>query len=364
MSSSASTAPLLVTPKQLHALPLGTTKILDASWHMPNSSRNAAQEYLNGPRIPKALRWDVDKVATTKTTASDPDEPHSWTSSSLSQNPLGLGHMMPGPAKFAKACRALGITKDDHVVVYDTVGVFSSPRTAVTFKAMGHAKVSVLDGGLPRWIAEGYPLDKTHLKSVESINIPKSEYPIPEFDANYITTYSEIVENAKQTLEDPSTSLVLDARSHGRWSGEAPEPRKNLSSGHIPHSLSLPFTELVTESQDSDPRYTHFKPAADLQSTILSALSDNSTDSRSALKTGQIRWEEIKRGKRNVVWSCGSGMTACVGVWAMNVLAEHQDAGVGLAGLLGKDQRMRVGVYDEVGVQPRFINFVPVLSIA
>jgi len=98
---------------------------------MPNSPRNASQEYLTGPRIPHSIRWNVDTISTPKTESGD----------GKFQNPLGLGHMMPSPEVFAKACRERGILKSDHVVVYDTVGVFSAPRAAFTFavsRSSGH----------------------------------------------------------------------------------------------------------------------------------------------------------------------------------------------------------------------------------
>jgi hypothetical protein len=91
----------------IQSLQKKTTKVLDVSWHMPNSSRNPTQEYLAGPRIPGALRWDLDKIANPKTddAATSPDgEPDDWKTSGLAQNELGLGHMLPGPKRFATAC--------------------------------------------------------------------------------------------------------------------------------------------------------------------------------------------------------------------------------------------------------------------
>jgi thiosulfate/3-mercaptopyruvate sulfurtransferase len=86
---------------------------------MPNSPRNPHEEFLSGPRIPQAIRWDVDAISTPKTNSE--------------LNPLGLGHMMPSPETFSAACKERGIRKEDHVVVYDSVGVFSAPRAAFTF---------------------------------------------------------------------------------------------------------------------------------------------------------------------------------------------------------------------------------------
>lgn len=128
---------------------------------MPNSPRKPTPEYLAGPRIPGAIRWDLDKVANPKTDAGSvvEDEPDSWNASGLAKNDLGLGHMLPGPRRFADACckdivrfvvialtlsspaAKLGIKPTDHVVVYDSLGVFSSPRGAFTFTVGQHTKL-------------------------------------------------------------------------------------------------------------------------------------------------------------------------------------------------------------------------------
>jgi hypothetical protein len=123
-----------------------------------------------------------------------------------------------------------------------------------------------------------------------------------------------------------------------RWTGSAPEPRPNLSSGHIPNSLSLPFNALLAPSNPDRP-YTSYLPPSSLRETILSSL----TFPGETPKDAQVRWENIKRGKKGVIWSCGSGMTACVGVWGMRVLASAEE----------RDEGMRAGIYDEVRVGMR-----------
>lgn len=104
---------------------------------MPNLSppRNPTTEYLTGPRIPSAIRWDLDAIATPKRSSSttNPGESEEWLNSGLGENSLGLGHMLPSPKRFSQACEKLGISKGDHVILYDTVGVFSAPRGAWTF---------------------------------------------------------------------------------------------------------------------------------------------------------------------------------------------------------------------------------------
>ncbi|GAA6058226.1 hypothetical protein NBRC10513_007923 [Rhodotorula toruloides] len=117
----------------------GISCVLNASWHMPGSGRQPFQEYRK-KRIEGAAFWDVDQIA--------------------SKLVVGVPHNMPSVSQFEDACSRLGNKRDSHVVVYNTVGVFSSPWTAFTFKHFNHPQVSVLDGGLPRWIAEGYPIDE------------------------------------------------------------------------------------------------------------------------------------------------------------------------------------------------------------
>ncbi|KAJ9094122.1 hypothetical protein QFC19_008074 [Naganishia cerealis] len=339
-SRAGSKVPLLITPSELVQLPRKTTKILDVSWHMPNSPRNATREYLAGPRIPGALRWDLDKIANPKTddTLQSADgEPDEWATSGLARNDLGLGHMLPGPKRFATACSQLGITPSDHVVVYDSLGIFSGPRGAFTFTAMNHPNVSVLDGGLPRYQLEGFELDTEALSSEEegvkrAYIDNKSQYPVPSFNRSHITTYEQILKNSEKDSADAG-DLILDARSRERWSGEAPEPRAGLSSGHMPHAFSLPFTALLSPAAGPNKPYTSFLPVDQLRQVIIRALASpyakldlslkNGGLSEDELEVGRRRWEQVKLGKK-LTWSCGSGMTAAVGVWAMRLVAQAE----------------------------------------
>ncbi|KAM0748913.1 thiosulfate sulfurtransferase [Meredithblackwellia eburnea MCA 4105] len=327
----------LVSPKQVSALLADQktqpkTKVLDASWFMPNLKppRSGWEEY-KAKRIPGAAFFDVDIIA-------EKDE-------------RGLAHMLPGPERFADACSRLGIDRDSHVVVYDTHGVFSAPRTAFTFKAFGHPQVSILDGGLPRWIAEGHPVDTTFpimpnlhaLKDgepayfgpvqsllmydkrprVESYFIADIEEHMPQYigaelDEGFIKSYEQVVSNSEEDLVRPETAVVLDARPGGRFTGQDPEPRPGLSSGHIPHSFSLPFSTLLTAPSSTEPAYQQLKSPAELDEVLSNAM-------------GKEEWEKVKKGERSVIATCGSGMTAAV-IWlALQV-----------AGKEGK-----VGLYDE-----------------
>jgi len=114
-----------------------------------------------------------------------------------------------------------------------------------------------------------------------------------------------------------------------RWTGEAPEPRPSLSSGHIPHSLSLPFTALISPPSPPEKTWSTYLPPKELREAILVGIAGKPPGSELTEQERAIaekRWAEIKSGKKGVVWSCGSGMTACVGVLAMRIVADAEDA--------------------------------------
>lgn len=269
--------PLLLSPSQLQQL-LPDTKqvsILDASWFMPNSPRNANEEFLK-KRVPGAQFLDLDEVSS----------PHE----------LGLKHMIPSERHFADTCEAFGIEPTSHVILYDTHGVFSSPRALFMFRAFGHEKSSILDGGLPRWEAEGFPIEAKPPASARN-----SVYPTPVFDKGMIRSYDQMASNSFTDLHsDPAVELVIDARSRGRFLGTDPEPRPGLSSGHIPHSFSLPFTAFLQTSTtpNSSVQYTTFLPVAELRNALVSHVGDHA--------------EAVIQGKRPITTTCGSGMTAGV----------------------------------------------------
>jgi len=166
---------------------------------MPNSPLKPNEVFLQGPRIPSASRWDLDAI--------------SEDSESLG-GPKGLGHMMPSPQKFAGACSARGIKPSDHVVLYDSIGIFSAPRGWYTFKAMGHEKVSVLDGGLQRYLTE--LLGEGAERGEPHMTTEKSDYPVPDVSRKAVRSYEQVVENSEKPPEQDDADLVLDARSRER----------------------------------------------------------------------------------------------------------------------------------------------------
>ncbi|KDQ63871.1 hypothetical protein JAAARDRAFT_120799 [Jaapia argillacea MUCL 33604] len=289
MSSSA--APFLISPSELKELTKSGVSILDASWYMPNIPRNPKEEFLS-KRIPNAQYLDLDEVA--------------------SPSELGLKHMMPEGRVFADACENFGIDPTTHVVIYDSMGILSSPRALFMFRAFGHEKSSILNGGLLRWEAEGLPIDSGPFTP----SAKKATYPTPVLDETTIRDYDHMLTNSTLAPTDPVSELVLDARPRGRWLGSEPEPRPGIPSGHIPHSFSLPFTTFLQSNPvpNSSATFTTFLPPDEVREKLVGAV-------------GVEYAEKIIKGERNVVATCGSGMTAGH-VWLGLKLLGAQDIGL------------------------------------
>ncbi|MGB0844493.1 MAG: sulfurtransferase [Alphaproteobacteria bacterium] len=183
--------------------------ILDASFYLPAMNKDADEEFAKA-HIPNALRWDIDKIARPSVS--------------------GLPHMMPPAMQIVQEAEHRGINHNTHVVVYDQLGVFSSPRMWFTLKTIGHEKVSVLNGGLPAWVKAGF---ETH--SGDATECEPKSYVLDAKPGRLATC------NLKTmicSLEREDT-LIMDARPAARFQGKAAEPRPGLKSGHMPHSKSL-----------------------------------------------------------------------------------------------------------------------------
>jgi thiosulfate/3-mercaptopyruvate sulfurtransferase len=189
-------------------------RVVDGSWHMPSDGRDAAAEFF-AARIPGAVHFDLEAI-------SDHDSP--------------LPHMLPSPEAFAAAVGALGVASTDSIVVYDSRGLFSAARVWWMFRVMGHDDVAVLDGGLPRWVAEGRPVESG----------PPPEPRARPFAADF---RPGLVRDADAVLRvaESREALIVDARAADRFRGEAPEPRAGLRSGHIPGSSNVPWPSLLDE---------------------------------------------------------------------------------------------------------------------
>jgi thiosulfate/3-mercaptopyruvate sulfurtransferase len=185
--------------------------VVDGSSYLPTMQRDAAAEYLAG-HIPGAVRFDIDAIAD-----------HS--------NPLP--HMLPDAAQFARDVGALGIAETDTIVVYDGAGMYSAPRVWWTFRLFGAEKVFVLEGGLPKWKAEGRPLEGGAAKRA-----PRT------FKARKNADLVASLATVRAALAS-SSAQVVDARPAERFLGRAPEPRPGLRSGHMPGALNVPSTSVV-----------------------------------------------------------------------------------------------------------------------
>ncbi len=178
---------------------------------------------------------------------------------------------LPTETQFEMECKNLGINRDSKIVVFDNKGIYSSPRVWWMFKVMGHESVAVLDGGLPEWINHDFATESKRKKQYDQGNFKA------HFQEKWVKSYQDVLNNIEE-----NEFCVVDARSEGRFNGIDPEPRKHLKSGQIPRSVNLPYTSVLKDNK--------YKPKAELQ-IIFEALCDEEKD---------------------LVFSCGSGLTACI----------------------------------------------------
>lgn len=196
-----------------------------------------------------------------------------------------LPNTIPDPKDFQKNCRALGINQNSHVVLYDADGIYASPRAWWLFRLMGHQRVSVLNGGLPAWLKAGGPTEAFQKNKIKS----------GDFTARWQVDQIQYTNGVLENI-DKQMAQVIDARSAGRFAGTEPEPRAGLSSGHIPGSKSLPYTSVLKEGS--------FKSKEELQQLF----------------------KELAIDGRPLVFSCGSGITACISLLAAEQVLENPKA--------------------------------------
>jgi thiosulfate/3-mercaptopyruvate sulfurtransferase len=186
-------------------------RVLDTSWHLPTENRDPVSEFALG-HIPTARFFDIDDI---------------------SDHRSALPHMVPPVEKFMSRVRALGVGDGHQIVVYDSKGLFSAARVWWLFRMMGHDKIAVLDGGLPKWVADGNPLDKAK-PVIRDRHMTVQPQPHMVRDVTQVAYASKLLDHE-----------IIDARAAARFRGEAPEPRQGLRAGHIPGSKNLPFTQLL-----------------------------------------------------------------------------------------------------------------------
>ena len=220
--------------------------IIDASWHLPNTGRTGATEF-RLKHIPGAVFFDIDLIA-------DHDQ--------------GLPHMLPKPDALAKAMTALGLGDSVRFVVYDALGLYASARVWWTLRAYGVEDVRILDGGLPRWIKEGRPLETGDAH-------PKPRLFTPRLEDHFVATLDEV----RAALKTGS-ALVVDARPADRFRGDVPEPRAGVRSGRIPGSLNLPFVDIVERGSLKTPdalKAVFAEHGIDLQKPIITTCGSGVT---------------------------------------------------------------------------------------
>ncbi len=240
-------------------------RVVDGSWYLPNSGRDARAEYAAG-HIPGAVFFDLDAT---------------------SDRATSLPHMLPDESDFAEAMSRLGLNDSDALVVYDGSGVnLSASRVWWTFRVFGHERVAVLDGGLGKWQREGRPLESG------VVRLSPDRFSA-RLDSSAVRDLSSIRSNV-----ETGTEQVVDLRSSGRFQGTEPEPRPGLRGGHIPGSRSLPFTELVTS-----------------EGTLLSP-----DRLREKIQASGIDLS------RPIVATCGSGTSACALLHALHLLGHRMTA--------------------------------------
>jgi len=223
--------------------------ILDASIKKVTSSKDSSNEDL---KIPGARFFDIKK--------------------SFSDQNSELPNMLPSPEDFEENCRKLGINTTSKIVVYDTIGIYSSPRVWWMFTIMGHKDIAVLDGGFPEWSKNSLPTEN------------KKNTPIFQLGDFKINDHSKSVLDAKEISFEmnSSNSRILDARSHGRFKATDPEPRSDLKGGHIPNSISLPYTKVLENEK--------MRSTNELKKLFADFDIEN----------------------KKLIFSCGSGITACI----------------------------------------------------
>jgi thiosulfate/3-mercaptopyruvate sulfurtransferase len=243
--------PLVTTEWLAGALGQPGVVVFDATKYLPNEPKDGKAEFLRA-HIPGARYFDIDQVADQDT---------------------ALPHMVPTAGRFAKLMAQMGVTNDSRIVFYDQKGLASAARGWWLMGLFGHDNAAVLDGGLPKWVAEHRPTGDGEAAA------PTPTTYQPDLRATRLRGVGDMLLNVESRREK-----VLDARAAGRFTGAVPEPRAGMRSGHIPGSISLPYTDLLNPDGTFLPR-----------DALLARFEKAGID-----------------GRHPVVTTCGSGVTACI----------------------------------------------------
>ena len=237
-------------------------RILDASWYLPTDYREP-KVLFDAVHIPGARFFDIDDI---------------------SDKNSDLPHMAPPVEKFMSRVRALGVGDGHQIVVYDSKGLFSAARVWWLFRMMGHDSIAVLDGGLPKWLADGHATENTP-------PMIKDRHMTANRSAALVRDVTQVALASKLNQAE-----IVDARAAERYRGDAPEPREGLRAGHIPNSKNVPFKTLLNDDQT-------MKTAAEMKAIFTAAGVDL---------------------RRPIITTCGSGVTASVLSLALEIIG-HRD---------------------------------------
>lgn len=260
MTDDANLSPFIKSPVWLKEhLDDNNLRIVDASWFLPAQNRNAADEYAQS-HIPGAIFFDQDSIIDEQST---------------------LPHALPEPHYFAQRVGELGISEEHTIIVYDALGMFTAPRVWWMFKTMGAENVFVLDGGFDNWKSNGLPVTD------ETVSHPQVEFT-PYFDKDAVANIDDVL----AATSDDGTEL-LDARGEGRFTGEDAEPRAGMRSGHMPSAKNTPVFGFSDNGK--------LKPLNELKEIFESKSVDLN---------------------KNIITTCGSGVTAAVITLALNSIGK------------------------------------------
>ncbi|MCO4823486.1 MAG: 3-mercaptopyruvate sulfurtransferase [Amylibacter sp.] len=237
-------------------------RILDASWYLPTDYREP-KVLFDAVHIPGARFFDIDDI---------------------SDKNSDLPHMAPPVEKFMSRLRGLGVGDGHRVVVYDGEGLFSAARVWWLFRHMGNTNIAVLDGGLPKWLADGHATENTP-------PMIKDRHMTANRSAALVRDVTQVALASKLNQAE-----IVDARAAERYRGDAPEPREGLRAGHIPNSKNVPFKTLLNDNQT-------MKTAAEMKAIFTAAGVDL---------------------RRPIITTCGSGVTASVLSLALEIIG-HRD---------------------------------------
>jgi thiosulfate/3-mercaptopyruvate sulfurtransferase len=239
--------------------------VVDGSYYLPDAGRDGRAEY-EEQRIPGAVFFDIDDIA-------DTDSP--------------LPHMLPSAEKFSSRVRKLGIGDGTRVVVYDGAGLFSAARVWWMLRTFGHEDVAILDGGFPKWQADGLPIDR---------NPPEPRQP-RHFTARFSGSNVRDKADVLRAIESGSAQLA-DARSPGRFKAEEPEPREGMRGGHMPGAANVHYRTLLNDDGT-------VKATQDIRAVFEAAGVDLA---------------------KPVITTCGSGVTAAILTLGLTLLGHNRNA--------------------------------------